>query len=73
MGCMATPSSTVSDEQFHEIDLPPVPEYESAEQAALDEALVTAMERAEVAEEAVLAHVLRCEIGSMRYKATLGV
>lgn len=71
--CMATSSSDVPGERFHEIDLPPVPEYDSTEQASLDESLVTAMERAEAADEAVLAHVLRCEVGSLRYKATLGV
>lgn len=70
---MATSSSDVPGERFHEIDLPPVPEYDSTEQASLDESLVTAMERAEAADEAVLAHVLRCEVGSLRYKATLGV
>lgn len=71
--CMATAATEPPDDQFREIDLPPVPEYDSAEQAALDESLITAMERAEAADEATLAHVLRCEVGSLRYKATLGV
>lgn len=69
----ASSSADVSGEQFREIDLPPAPEYDSAEQAALDESLITAMERAEAANEVTLAHVLRCEVGSLRYKATLGV
>ena len=51
----------------------PVPEYDSAELAALDEALVTAMEQAHAAEEAMLAPLLRCEVGTLRYKDTLGV
>ncbi|MFC6964699.1 hypothetical protein [Halocatena marina] len=45
-----------------------VPAYDSAEQKALDTTLVTAMERAKAAEEAVLAHVFRCDVGSERYQ-----
>jgi hypothetical protein len=68
---MATASSD-SAEQSHEIELPPVPEYDTSEMAALDEALVEAMERAHAADEATLAHVLRCEVGTVRYKDALG-
>jgi hypothetical protein len=50
-----------------------VPEYDTAEMADLDEALVTAMERAVAAEEHILAHLLRCEVSSLRYKDALGV
>jgi hypothetical protein len=60
-------------ERCHEIELPPVPEYNTSERAELDEALVTEMERAHAVEEATLAHLLRCEVGSFRYKAALGV
>lgn len=70
---MATASTDAPDERYHEIELPPVPEYETSELAAVDDALVTAMERAHAAEEATLAHLLRCEIGTFRYKAALGV
>ena len=69
---MATISVDAPGERFHEIELPPVPEYDNAELAAVDEALVTAIERAVAADEAVLAHLLRCEIGPLRYKNALG-
>jgi hypothetical protein len=36
-------------------------------------ALVAAMKRAVAAEEDVLAHLLRCEVGTLRYKDALGV
>jgi hypothetical protein len=40
---MAT-ASPDSAERYHEIDVPPVPEYDNSELATLDEALMTAME-----------------------------
>lgn len=70
---MAVSTTTAPDTDFHEIELPPLPEYDDSELAELDAALVAAMERAEAADEPVLAHVLRCELGSVRYKDALGV
>jgi hypothetical protein len=70
--CLATASSDPA-QRSHEIESPPVPEYDTDELTAVDEALVTAMERAHTAEEDTLAHLLRCEVGSLRYKDTLGV
>lgn len=69
---MATASPDPA-EQFHDIELSSVPEYDSAEMAALDQALVTAMEQAVAAEEDTLAHLLRCEVGTLRSTDALGV
>jgi hypothetical protein len=43
------------------------------ELAAVDEALVTAMEQAVAVNEDTLAHLLRCEVGTLRYTDALGV
>jgi hypothetical protein len=48
-------------------------EYDSAELAALDEALVMAMECAHATDEDTLANLLRCEVGTLRYTDALGV
>jgi hypothetical protein len=69
---MATASSDPAD-RYHEIELAPILEYDASEMTELDEALVTVMEQAVAAEESTLARLLRCEIGSLRYKAALSV
>lgn len=55
------------------VDYPDDREYADPELQALDEALEEALERAEAADHEYLAHLLRCEIGSLYYEDKLGV
>lgn len=69
---MAISSTTAPESNFRENELPSAPEY-AVKMAELDATLVAAIECADTAEEPVLAHVFRCELGSLRYRDALDV
>lgn len=60
--------TTTSNDGTVEIDLPSDREYDSTEDAELDEALVEAIHRAEDAENDFLAQLLRKELKSHYYE-----
>ncbi len=67
--------ATVSDSQIKgdavDIDLPSDRKYKNSENAELDAALVTAIKRAENAENDFLARLLRKELKSHYYESKL--
>ena len=66
-----TMSVTTSDSSRVDLDLPAQREYTEQEDAALDKALVKAIERAEDADNAYLAQTLRNELKSHYYECQL--
>jgi hypothetical protein len=66
---MATAAPDVADEYRLNSDVPSSREYSDPAQAALDEALVEAIARADAADHDTLGRLLRSELTSLYYAA----